>query len=354
MDLSASNELVPFAEATRVEKIGANVYRVNLVDSWCIGTVPNGGYVASCILQAAILHLAPRGQQDVLNAHFEYLNRTETGLAIIVIEDVKLGRQLSTIHATLYQRSLLSKEPWITPGSTRKEIAAYLVMTDLSKEEGVSLPTGFSLKHPIPPPRRPDLVALREDRDPHWAQFRFPKSAPLGYARCLKNCVFYDPRGGQPSKYVIDKWVRLASGERFTNATLGYVADCWPYVVEAQRPRPKLAEEMQRRGELVPFAPDARFWYTTVVLNVETKKALPADGVEWLQIRVQSRQIRNGRLDLEVLILDERGELIALSHHVNLILDSQRNLAERGSGSSGESKMANTKASSMRKAQSHM
>ena len=294
--------------------------------------------MASCLLQAASLHLGSRGQGDVLNAHFQFLNRTEIGPAVIIIEDVKLGRQLSTLHATLYQRSLLPAAPWITQGSTRKEVTVYLTMTDLSKERGVSLPTGFTLQHPVAPPPRPDFVALREDRDAHWTEFKFPGGSPLAYGRCLQNCVYYDPRGGQPTKPTIDKWVRLASGERFTAASLGYFVDCWPYVVEAYRPSKAEAEAKKGRGESVPFAPNAMFWYPTVVLNLEVKKALPEEGVEWLQLRVQSKQVKNGRMDLEVLVFDEEGDLVALSNHVNLILGSERNTAERGSGSDASAK----------------
>ena len=285
--------------------------------------------MGSCILGAAGLHLAAAGQKDVLNAHFQFLNRTEIGPAVIVIEDVKLGRQLSTLHATLYQHALLPEAPWTTQGSTRKEITAYLTMTNLSKEQGISLPTAFTLQHPIAAPPRPDFSALRENRDAHWARSDFPKDSPLSYTRCLRNCVYYDPRGGQPTKTVIDKWVRLASGENFTAASLGYVSDCWPYVVEAQRPTLKEAEERRRRGESVPFPHDAKFWYPSVIINLEVKKALPEEGLEWLQLRVQSKQVRNGRLDLEVLLLDEHGDLVALSNHVNLILGSERNLAKR-------------------------
>ncbi|KAK3309248.1 thioesterase-like superfamily-domain-containing protein [Chaetomium strumarium] len=354
-----TESLIPFSEATRIERLDSHVYRAHLIDSFCIGTVPNGGYVATCLLQAAGMHLAQRtGQKDVLNAHFQFLNRTETGPAIIVIEDVKLGRQLSTLHATLYQHALLPEAPWITAGSTRKEVAAYLTMADLRKERGLSLPTSFitslQQQHPVAAaaPPRPDFAALkREDGDAHWARYRFPRGSPLAHSRCLRNTVYYDLRGSggggggggqQPPaarrRTVIDKWVRLASGERFTSASLAFVADCWPYVVEEWRPTEQEAAEAAARsgGEeeesvavVVPFAPDARFWYPTVVLNLEVKKALPEEGVEWLQLRIQSKQIKQGRFDLEVLILDEEGDLVALSYHVNLILGSERNMAER-------------------------
>ncbi|KAL2175879.1 thioesterase-like superfamily-domain-containing protein [Thermothelomyces heterothallicus CBS 202.75] len=326
-------DLVPFSKATKVERLDSHVYRVELIDSYCIGTVPNGGYVASCLLRAASLHLERRGQKDVLNAHFQYLNRTETGPALIVIEDVKLGTNLSTLHATLYQQALLPEAPWITAGSTRKEVAVYLTMTDLRKQRGISLPTAFSLQPPTEAdPPRPDLAALREDRDKHWTRLELPVNDPLSYARCLRNCVYYDPPGGQPASLVIYKWIRLASGENFTAASLGYVADCWPYVVEAQRPTRSEAEERRRRGESTPLAPDVRLWYPTVVLNLEVKKALPDEGLEWLQLRIHSKQIKDGRFDLEVVVLDEHGDLVALSNHVNLILSSERNTSRRSTG----------------------
>ncbi|KAK9771957.1 hypothetical protein SCAR479_11438 [Seiridium cardinale] len=89
------------------QKIDAYTYKVDL--NACIGTVPNGGYavvgrqqsavLVSCGLEyaraAPSLQLSPRGQPDTLTAHFEYLNRTSIGSAIIIIEDVKLGQQLS-------------------------------------------------------------------------------------------------------------------------------------------------------------------------------------------------------------------------------------------------------------------
>jgi hypothetical protein len=279
-----------------------------------------------------------------MNAHFQFLSRTEAGPAVIFIEDIKRGRQLSTLHATLYQGGLLDKAPWFTPGSTRKPISAYLTMTDLSKEQGVSLPVPFNLDHPLPPPPKPNFTALKENLDRNWERFTVPRASPLGSMRCLQNCIYYAPRGGQAikHKHVIDKWVRLASGEKFTASSLGYVADCWPYVVEAYRPPPPSNNQEsvseQSRHEHDPFPHDAKFWYPTVVLNLEVKKALPEEGVEWLQLRIQSKQVKRGRLDLEVIVLDEDGELVALSNHVNLIVGSERNTAGRSSHSHAAAK----------------
>jgi len=68
-----------------------------------------------------------------------------------------------------------------------------------------------------------------------------------------------------------------------------------------------------------------------VLLNLDFKKVIPDEGLEWLFVRVAAKQIRNGRMDLEIVILDAEGDIIALSHHVALALSSDRNIAERKS-----------------------
>ncbi|CCC11852.1 hypothetical protein SMACR_05065 [Sordaria macrospora] len=329
-----STGIIPFAKATEIKRIDANTYQANLVDSFCIGAVPNGGYVASCILQAAILHGSSRSrsrspsnpQPHVLNAHFEYLNRTEVGPATIIIEDVKPGRQLTTLHATLYQGGgsvqISSSSPEATRG--KKRLTAYLVMTNLSSLQGISLDTQFLL---VPPPltlTKPNFGLLKENKDPSWTNIQLPPG--FSYIRALQNIKFYIPRQGQVRKSIIDLWICLASGERFTDATLGYVSDCWPYVVEAYRPR----DEKENEG--AAFRHDAKHWYPTVVMNVEQKKAAPKEGWEWLRMRVSSKEVRGGRFDLEVLVMDEMGELVVVSNHVGLVLGSERNLAGRAKG----------------------
>lgn len=80
----------------------------------------------------------------------------------------------------------------------------------------------------------------------------------------------------------------------------------------------------------------ARFWYPTVVLNLDIKKALPLEGAEWLFTRVRAKMIKNGRMDLEVVILDEGGYIVAVSSHVALIVGAERNMSRGNDSSKGE------------------
>lgn len=78
----------------------------------------------------------------------------------------------------------------------------------------------------------------------------------------------------------------------------------------------------------------SNLWYPTLLLNLDIKKALPEEGVEWLFVRVDAKQIKNGRMDLESVIMDEGGDIVALSHHVAFAVGPERNLAQRNTGAS--------------------
>lgn len=69
-------------------------------------------------------------------------------------------------------------------------------------------------------------------------------------------------------------------------------------------------------------------WFPTIVMNLEVKKALPEEGVEWLAVRATSKQIKDGRFDFDVTIRDVDGDLVALSHHSSMILSMERNQAK--------------------------
>ena len=70
-------------------------------------------------------------------------------------------------------------------------------------------------------------------------------------------------------------------------------------------------------------------WYPTLLLNLDVKKALPEEGVRWLFSRVQAKSIKEGKYDLEVILMDEGGDLVATSQHVVFAVDAGRNTAGR-------------------------
>ena len=146
----------------------------------------------------------------------------------------------------------------------------------------------------------------------------------------------------------MDEWLCFSKpGERFTQESLGYVADTFPQIVENYFTEAEVRASLSDNAEDTESSSQetlaqqmkqaATFWYPTLLLNLEIKKALPSEGAEFLFVRVRSKKIKSGRLDIELVILDKDGDLVASSTHVVLILGTERNL--KRSGQNGKSKI---------------
>ncbi|PTD09916.1 hypothetical protein FCULG_00008950, partial [Fusarium culmorum] len=302
--MSSTLSVMPFVAATSVTKLKDDSWSANLHPDYCVGAVPNGGYVASVMYQAVESHVRNLGlRQQIISAQLQYVNRTQIGEAIITIEKVKSGRATSTFHATLLQG------PDTPKAHLRKCVLGYYLETP-------------------PPAPSIDVELASKGRDPNWSseasRIQIHHLASLGFVRAVEGAFESFYRRQPARKGLEDSWIRLTSGERFTNATLPLVADAKPYVVEGWRPLP--AGESR---EAVPFSRNDPFWYPTLVMNLDIKKGLPQEGEEWLFIRTEARNIEQGRLDLQVSILDQQGNLVALASHINLVLSASRNLKTR-------------------------
>ncbi|PQE25374.1 thioesterase family protein [Rutstroemia sp. NJR-2017a BBW] len=325
-----------FAEASKAAKLDSHTYKVFLNESFCAASVPNGGYVASCMLAAASTHLSSRDQPDTLTAHFEYPSRSVVGPAIVIIEDVKLGGQVSTLHLTLWQDGLLEQAPWITPSVSRRTILAYTSHTNLHTFTGITIPTAYEASPAAAPTPSPDFKLLEtQDRDDNWELSRLPDPpGPLSY---LLKWHFYLPRGEPLVPGTTDMWIRLANGERITQSALAYVADAFPHNLHMYLAAPELralieAQQKQAGSKAKGQGGTeerASLWFPTLVMNLEVKMALPEEGVEWLAVRVTAKQIKDGRFDMDLMIRDVDGEIVALSQQVAMILSIERNTANR-------------------------
>jgi hypothetical protein len=272
--------------------------------------------------------LAKQNQPHTVTLHLDFLRRTQVGPATFIVKDVKLGRQTSVVHVTLQQDG-------------REEVVGYITNSNIATEEGVSFSTAWKLQ---PAPKPADLSKFDSDEDSHWGERqRWPFSE---FRKATLNVRSWFPRAGQPVAGVIDEWLSLRNGENWTNESLGSVVDTFPQVVETyisgedpysienenKDKKPETSKEGKEKGRV-------GFWYPTVLLNLDVKKALPEEGVKYLFVRLQAKQIKNGRFDLEIVVLDEGGDLVALSHHVCFALSVARNVAKRRPVEGGETKL---------------
>ena len=334
----ASNDVKPASlqSSAAVQRVDSRVYEANLAPAFCVGTgmsnhlsfcdhneltrrpVPNGGYVASVFLNVARAHLAARGQPHPISAHWSYLGRTHSGRALLVVTEAKIGRGTSVLHIALHQQGVLDKGPWISPDCPAA-VVAYITSGNLDTEVGVTLPTKWSLEHAPP---SVDLKKLPKGTDPNWkrSEISILKKVPM-----LHNLEWYVRRDGHVRPTTNDYWLRLGNGESLTQASFGFLSDAGPpLIVEQFRPTDKTAP-IPAGG----FAYNKGFWYPTLTMTLEVKRKIPDDGMKWIRSRVTAKEVRNGRYDAEVLMFSEGGELLAISNHVAMAVDIERNYSGR-------------------------
>ena len=260
--------------------------------------------------------LRQQNQPHSFIIHMEFIRRTEIGPAIFTVKDIKLGRQTSTVHVTLSQKD-------------REEVLGYFTNCNIAAETGISYSTVWQPNPPILPA---DVSKFANNTDQHWAERKTWPFASFRKASTQIRSFF--PRHGQAAKSIVDEWLCLRNGENFTNEALGFVCDMFPQMAEFYRDdgvdpygielEQRMSIEEQEQKIKAPGA-----WYPTLVLNLDVKKALPQEGVKWLNVRLQAKQIKNGRFDLEIIIRDATGDVVALSHHVCLAVSASRNIAKR-------------------------
>ena len=86
-------------------------------------------------------------------------------------------------------------------------------------EQGITLTHQYQLV-PAPPPVNLSLLKLDEDK--HWGR---KDGMPFAqFRKATSKTQFHFPRKGQHQRNTADEWIRLANGEKWTNAALGYVA----------------------------------------------------------------------------------------------------------------------------------
>lgn len=93
-----------FEQDTRIEKIADNQWQSTFTPRWCVGPVPNGGYVmaiAAKVLSAALPH------KDPLSLNAFYFAPTQVGPVRCDVEALRSGGSTSFAVVRLYQQDEL-------------------------------------------------------------------------------------------------------------------------------------------------------------------------------------------------------------------------------------------------------
>lgn len=257
------------------------------------------------------------------------------------MSDMKLGKRTSSVHVELLQsKDQIPAKDQAQDQETGMEVkvAGYITVSPASAEEGVSSQTEWEL-HPAPGAGSGggggvDFSRLgRDGRDGEWVV----QDAPFKeFRRATTQVELYgvDPGVKRRRNGIVDQWARLRpEGEsesegqggvtRWSNEGVVFLADMFPMALDGFDSMAAGAEEASGRD-----GPTAQYWFPTVTLSIDLKKRIPLDGEEWLYSRVVTKAVRDGRTDLDVTILDGRGEVVALSTQIGLVVSASRNIGK--------------------------
>ena len=212
----------------------------------------------------------------------------------------------------------------------------------METERGISYPIGYTLHPPAAPA---DIAKLQQDSEPNWIGWQYPWF-PASNLKASTHFRHFSPTAGSPDPSLMDYWLTPSSlADTFTTEMLGSIADIWMSPTENYRPGSinnsvrLAARAIHARDDPVAAAAfsvgDIENAHPTLSMTLDVKKKLPEGGVKWLFLRARSLEIKNGRMDVEVTILDEKFELVALSHHVALITPIAGRLYREAKNSDG-------------------
>ncbi|KAI0165393.1 thioesterase family protein [Hypoxylon sp. FL1284] len=293
-----------------------------------------GGSITAVIHHAAATHaatdpaLASRDQPDILSMHVEFLRACERCPSTVVVSALKVGAITSTLQLQLSQNG-------------RLRVVALATTNNFDKPLGPSAPTSWALQPPPPPP--PDLAAVEARRpDRHW----LPARVAGEIIPATRHLLTLSPRRGFPVDGVYDAWYGCYdAGERMDPSFVAMMADIIPSMFDTlirnggpydvhtfQRKLARWAEEHPgvpaEMGDSLAEAMRVTTYNNTVTLDLEFKKRVPED-LRWIQTRVETKMLREGRMDVDITMCDSEMELVCTAHQLILVLEAERKFRKK-------------------------
>jgi hypothetical protein len=280
--------------------------------------------------------LSSQQQPDILTLHIDFLKGHTLGSGIVTVVDLKLGRVTSTIQLA------------ITQGDSKAPTAVALVTsTNFDVSVGPSADTTWTLT-PAPKPL-PDFAAIaKRQRDPNWVAYSY-EEAFIPFSTQFESLT---PRGGQVNGGIADQWTRYrheVDGARLSGPEVAFLADSIPSIPDSllkngavfdtgRITRETHALDARNPGSLTMLKQTmedlitSTVFNSTIVLDIAFKRRTdPLEGkggIEgpWAFVRGFSKAMKDGRTDLELVIMDDKMEVIAVASQVIYVLEPGRNI----------------------------
>jgi hypothetical protein len=220
------------------------------------------------------------------------------------------------------------------------KVLALATSTNFDKVLGPTVPTAWTLlPAPKPSPDFRGCVAARRP-DPNWLTARMSGEV-LGFTGHM---LVLNPRGGFPVDGIHDAWYGFTPAhkhERMDATYLALMTDVIPSMSDTLMRNGGLYDahaflkKLERWEEEFPGVPaevttslaeavKATTFNATVTLDIEFKRKLPPQDLEWVFTRTVTKMLDGGRMDLDITICNERMELVCTAQQLILVLEAQR------------------------------
>ena len=295
----------------------------------------HGGILAALLQLAAKKHftttLSSQNQPDILSVHFEFLRMCTHDSFIITITDLKIGRGYSTIQMYLTQPNSAPSQP---------KIAATATSINFDTSHGPAATADWKLQ-PQPRPS-PDWSRIETNqRDENW----LPVIVEGEVMPFTRRMMQLNPRGGFPVNGICDSWSSFGS-ERIDSTYLTVLTDIIPSMSDTllrtdgmfdAHAIGRATETWANTNPGIPArlsnsllqAQMAKIRNSTLTLDIEFKNRLPRNGLDWAFSRVSTKELSDGRMNVEVTISDSSMQSFCVARHLVLVLDARRTFDER-------------------------
>ena len=263
-----------------------------------------GGFLNALMLSAAqrfaAAEFGPGRFPDPVHAFVQFLKMVPPGEVVVTCDALRVSSRQCVVKVELAGS---------VEASAATATVGIITLGDISKEAGLSQPSQSAVcTPPAPPNRETECVTIDDpvvDATPvtsklNWVAPRSPDGLWGHRLGGHHREVWVSFRDGSS----IDDMYHLALLSDMVGLQI-IIMPC-PYSPYKQPLQPPATHQA---GFYLRYA------LSTLCLTVEFKKR-PDPSTRWVMIRSNSHQVSNGRYDVNIQILDEGGDLLALSNHV--------------------------------------
>lgn len=265
-----------------------------------------------------------------LEVHHAHLSKTTANLRVLLSQKdtVKLSADITYVSK-------------LTLWRTVSNLTASRII-DTASPRGLSIDKVFRLS---PPPAPVDLVKLEQNIDRNWIRYHIPYNKNSGAIPETHWYRHFD-RNGPSDPRVHDCWWCFADPDsRICNSIIPYLADIhlrmvynfeetsdFSYAAMVRRAERSVNGSV-RQEDLEEVV--MTLWPATQSIHLEIVRQLPPAGIKWVFQRAEAKAMNEGKLVVEVTILDEKMELIAIGQTVDLIIPARSRVKDGTSSGKG-------------------